>query len=80
MNKVVREHFPVSQLPDELRAQFAADGSVTLTIVEEQRAAPLSRDELLALIRESQRRHRGRGVSTDEAVARIRTLRDEWDD
>lgn len=76
MNRIVREHYPVSKLPEELRQGLKPDGSVTVTLEEERR--PFSREELLASFREA--RQDARGVTVEEAVARIRELRDEWDD
>jgi hypothetical protein len=39
----------------------------------------MTREELLADIREAQHAQRGKGVTNEEATARIRSLRDEWD-
>jgi len=77
MNKIVREHYPASLLPEDLRGQFADDAEVTVTIEEEQET-PLDREKLLALMEEA-RRHAG-NVTLEEAVRRVRELRDEWDD
>jgi hypothetical protein len=76
MNKIVREHYPASKLPDELRQGIASDASVRVTVEEEGSVAP-SREKLLALMEEA-RRHAGK-VTLEEAVQRVRTLRDEWD-
>lgn len=77
MNKIVREHYPASKLPAELREGIAAGASVRVTIEEEVRK-PLSRDELSKSLFEA--RKNAPGVTVEEAVARIRELRDEWDD
>lgn len=77
MNKIVLEHYPASKLPAELRDGIAAGASVRVTVEEEARK-PLSREELLESLYEA-RRHAS-GVTLEEAVARIRELRDEWDD
>jgi hypothetical protein len=77
MNKIVSEHVPASELPQKLRHGIDASAIVTVTVQEEPRPA-LSRDELKALIEEAQAE--ARGITTEEAVLRIRTLRDEWDD
>jgi hypothetical protein len=76
MNRIVREHYPVSKLPEELREGLEPGASVTVTVEEERK--PFSRDELLESFREA--RKNARGVTVEEAVARIRELRDEWDD
>jgi hypothetical protein len=76
MNKIIREHYPVSKLPAELRAGIAPGASVRVTI-EEETLKPLNRAELLASLREA--REQAPGVTLEEAVARVRELRDEWD-
>jgi hypothetical protein len=76
MNRIVREHYPASQLPDELRGQISENASVTV-IVEEEARKPLSREALLKLMREAQAH--APGTTLEEAVARIRALRDEWE-
>jgi hypothetical protein len=77
MNKIVLEHYPASKLPEELRKGFSADAAVKVTVEEEPRK-PLSREQLLDLMREAQAH--APGTTLEEAVARIRALRDEWDD
>jgi hypothetical protein len=86
MNKIVREHYPVSQLPEDLRAQFP--GVETVRLVIEEGAAqrgendPLGGDEgrdfwtTLQQARASLKEPR----SLRDAVADIRALRDEWDE
>lgn len=84
MNKVVREHYPVEKLPEDLRELVGDARSVTVELTAERVSSlkPLTRDELVAMIRLSQKEHAARGtsVTTEEAVRRIRELRDEWDD
>ena len=77
MNKIVLEHYPASKLPEELRKGFSTDAAVRITVEEEPRK-PLSREQLLDLIRQAQAN--APGTTMEEAVARIRALRDEWDD
>jgi hypothetical protein len=91
MNRIVREHYPVANLPEDLRQEF--EGVETVTVMVEQ-AADLTGS---AAIEDAGRRYRQRvqdllthtpgpvgahrgGVTIEEAVARIRALRDEWDD
>lgn len=96
MNKITREHFPVSKLPEELRKEFA--GFETVTVVGEKGVAepdtsvsgyhdydemmadikPMSLKELLA-DREAHPENYSGSVTPEEAVARVRALRDEWD-
>ncbi|TPK69995.1 hypothetical protein FJ930_20305 [Mesorhizobium sp. B2-4-15] len=77
MNKVILEHYPASKLPDELRSGIALGASVTVT-VEEEAKRPLSREQLLELMQNAQAS--APGTSLEEAVARVRALRDEWED
>ena len=98
MNKIMREHYPVSKLPEELQKEFA--GFETVTVVgdtsgseptlkpaaegyhdyEEMMAdiKPMTWEELYA-DRVANPEKYSRGVTIEEAVARIRELRDEWD-
>jgi hypothetical protein len=79
MNRIIRENYPASKLPDELREGIDPSGHVTVTVVEEERRP--SRQTLVQLLEMARRRSRTVGdVSTDEAVRRIRDLRDEWHD
>ena len=76
MNKVVLEHYPASRLPKDLRGSIATNASVRVTVEEEP--VSLDRGELLKLLDDARRG--AKGVSTDDAVRRIRELRDEWED
>ncbi|WP_108660768.1 hypothetical protein [Acuticoccus kandeliae] len=66
-------------LPDELRASIDPSNTVRVT-VEDLGLPPRHRsaDEVLKAINEYRSRNRP-GTSLDEAVNRIRELRDEWD-
>jgi hypothetical protein len=72
MNRVVKEHYPVEKLPAELR-EGISDDRVTVTIVGEGvRPSAVTKVGLFGAARQ-------RATSVDEAVTRIRSLRDEWD-
>ncbi|ADH87592.1 conserved hypothetical protein [Ancylobacter novellus DSM 506] len=86
MNKIVREHYPVDRLPEDLREGIEGP-YVSVTVVTEE--APAGVDERIeAILRnpkpmtieEARARVGERGTTTEEAVARIRALRDEWDE
>lgn len=80
MNKVVIEHYPASRLPEDLKAAVGGAGSVTIT-VERELTRPLRGEELVAQLRAEKLGKRPEdGVSSEEAVGRIRVLRDEWED
>jgi hypothetical protein len=74
MNKIVRENYPASKLPEDLREGIDPSTSVTVTIVEDTPPhKPMTLEEIFALRRPPFR-------SAEEIVASIRELRDEWDD
>jgi len=76
MNRIVKEHYPVSKLPEDLRAGIDPASMVTVTIMEEEATAPrkvMSAEELWAL-----RAPPFRGA--DEIDQDLRRDRDEWDD
>ena len=79
MNKVIHEHYPAAKLPEDLREGIDPSRHVTVTVVEE--VQPPSREKLVQLLEQAHARARSVGdVSREEAVRRIRDLRDEWDD
>lgn len=78
MNRIVKEHYPASKLPVELREGIDPQGHVTVTIIEEEDRKTPTRERLKQLLDDA--RANAEGISTEEAVARIRELRDEWDD
>jgi hypothetical protein len=72
MNKIVREHYPASKLPADLREGLGPDAKVTVTIETDERPeAVLTLDEILAMRRPVFK-------SGEEADDFVRKLRDEW--
>ena len=88
MNKIVREHYPVENLPEDLRELLpdAAEVTIEVTVEDDEEdttiAPPMTTEEAVAMMREIQLHvaARGESVTEEEAVRRIRELRDEWDD
>ncbi len=79
MNRIVRKHYPASKLPDDVRGDIDASALVTLAVeVEEAPRKRLTLDDLTSMIDKA--RAGKRPVSEREAVARIRKLRNEWED
>jgi len=88
MNKIVREHYPVENLPADLR-EGLVEGSTVRVVVEmegvgtsEPATEPkrlMSVQDTLDMIRRYREANPER-VDIEEAVSRIRELRDEWDD
>ncbi|WP_127088751.1 hypothetical protein [Aquabacter cavernae] len=87
MNKVVREHYPVEKLPDDLREGFPAGAKVTVTLEDDAMSADLFKQQVDEILRnpkpmtltEARALVGERGTTAEEAVQRIRSLRDEWD-
>jgi len=102
MNRIVREHYPASRLPEDLREGIDPAREVTVTVsVDEhmERGSTVTLEQMVDQLKaaghtspppeEVERRMRsirqiteaacGRNTSIDEAVARIRALRDEDD-
>ena len=85
MNKIVRDHYPVANLPEDLREGFGANDTVRVVIemedeegVSDSIRKPMTGKEAVEAIR----RYKALGrpsITPEEAVARIRELRDEWD-
>ncbi len=76
MNKIVREHYPASKLPKELREGVDPGSTVTVTVTVEELERPerhMSLEEIFALRQPPFR-------SAEEIDADIRHQRDEWDD
>lgn len=75
MNKIICEHYPVADLPENLRQGLPTDASAVVTI-EIEPSNPVhvpTLKELLSLRRPPYR-------TTEEIVEEIRRDRDEWDD
>jgi hypothetical protein len=75
MNKVVRENYPASKLPEDLREGIDPASRVTVTVTEDEKPPHrvMTLEEIFASRRPPFR-------SAEEIVADIRRLRDEWDD
>jgi hypothetical protein len=77
MNKIVRDHYPVSMLPEDLQAQVGDAKSVRLTL-EPQGEPKESLTEILMHAKRLREQGKIKTVTTEDAVARVRALRDEW--
>lgn len=74
MNKILREHYPVAKLPEDLRAGLDPHADVRI-IVEQLSlpASPMSLDEIFAMRQPPFR-------TAEEIDSDLRRLRDEWDE
>jgi hypothetical protein len=74
MNKIIRQDYPASKLPEDLREGIDPSTRVTVTIVEDAPSyQPMTLEEIWALRQPPYR-------SAETIVSGIRQLRDEWDD
>jgi len=75
MNRIIRENYPASKLPEDLRAGMDPAATVTVTIVEEEKRPEkvMSLEEIWALRAPPFR-------TAQEIDDDLRRDRDEWDD
>jgi hypothetical protein len=75
MNRIIREHYPASKLPEDLRAGVDPSATVTVTIVEEEKRPEkvMSLEEIWALRAPPFR-------TAQEIDDDLRRDRDEWDE
>jgi hypothetical protein len=78
MNRIVREHYPVSKLPEDLREGLPGEGKVTITAGSSTGEGPARSEppRPLSYYRQFARSH---FATIEEAVQHVRALRDEWD-
>jgi len=76
MNKIIRDHYPARSLPEDLRSGLKPDSLVRVVIEEEQVSPKQKRKQLRDILIEA----RKAAPTDDDAVARIRKLRDEWEE
>lgn len=82
MNKIVREHYPVERLPEDLRRLVPDAEEVTLEITVAGRTGTrlASGAETAELVRKLRENNTGRTRTMADIVSDVRELRDEWDD
>ena len=75
MNRIVRENYPASKLPDDLRGNLHPSSTVTVIVAEEEQQPEkvMSLEEIFSL--EGFRRRSAEEIDSD-----IQRMRDEWDD
>jgi hypothetical protein len=75
MNKIVKEHYPASKLPVELREGIDPGGHVTVTVVEEEKPPKhvMTLEEIIAARRPPY-------LTAEEIDEEIRRQRDAWDE
>ena len=70
MGRIVRDHYPVNRLPEDLRHGLASDGEVRVTIEQAEVPGHFTRFRHLA---------RENFASTDAVDLHVALLRAEWD-
>lgn len=80
MNKIVREHYPVENLPEDLRQSLPPGITVRLTVELDNDKPVPGPPARRAWLEDIMRRKADIQVTSDDPVQRIRQLRDEWDD
>jgi 2-methylcitrate dehydratase PrpD len=80
MNKIVREHYPVEKLPEDLRRLVPQASEVTLEITFAAERHPMTGAEAATLMREQRKSVQEKGRTMEEIVREVRELRDEWED
>lgn len=78
MNRIVRQSYPVSQLPDDLRPAISEQQSVTVTVAWGEEPSMATRPDQPKTIEELYAMAKPTFASLDEVAAHVRTLRDEW--
>ncbi|MBK5959410.1 hypothetical protein CCR97_14510 [Rhodoplanes elegans] len=79
MNRIVRENYPASKLPEDLRPSSDPEARVVVT-VETQDTAVETPPERRVTLEEIMARRRPPYRSKEEIDAQVRADRDEWDD
>jgi hypothetical protein len=74
MNKIVREHYPVAKLPEDLREGLDPSGTAAVTITPEPAVA--RKRSALDIVREYRAKHLPRYRSDQEIVDLVRRIRD----
>jgi hypothetical protein len=75
MNKIVKENYPASKLPDDLRIGVDPEATVTVTITLQE-----ERPEHVPTLEEIWAMRRPPFRTKDDIDAEVRRQRDEWDD
>lgn len=78
MNKIVREHYPASRLPADLREAIGENEQVTVTIVVETSPAADEPSDGKSWFQRHKNIQRDYFQTTEEINDYVRSLRDEW--
>jgi hypothetical protein len=73
MNKIVREHYPISRLPEDLREGLDPNGMAVVTVTETGEMRAYSKG--LDAITDYRRKHKPRYQTDKEIVDLVRRIR-----
>jgi hypothetical protein len=74
VNKIVREHYPVANLPEDLREGLDPTGTAIVTVTPEPAAA--AKTSPLDIVREYRAKHSPRYRDDQEILDLVRRVRD----
>ena len=77
--RVVVENYPARNLPADVRCRINPSHHVRVTVEDQISPSEETWDSLTEKIAQYHRDNPGSGVTSEEAVARVRAIRDEWD-
>ena len=80
MNKIVREHYPVDKLPEDLRELFPNAEEVTIEISVADEAREQTGAETVAMFKQLRGPPGEQNKTMGDIVRDVRLLRDEWED
>lgn len=80
MNRIIRERYPASKLPEDLRLSTAPNATVRVTVESEEPVQPKSFSEIRRLVEQARRDGTWPTTTVQEGVGRVRALREEWED
>jgi len=75
MNRIIREHYPASRLPEDLREGVDPQATVTVTVTQEEKAPEhvMTLEEIFSLRRPPFK-------TAEQIDDELRQQRNEWDD
>jgi hypothetical protein len=75
MNTIVREHYPVAKLPEDLREGLDPNGMAMVTVTPES-LAPRQKSRALEIMRRYHETHPPRFRDVEEILDHVRRVRD----
>jgi hypothetical protein len=76
MNKIVREHYPISKLPEDLREGLDPNGMAVITVTPEAAGGRRQKSRALEIIEGYRAKHPPRYHNVQEVLDVVRKIRD----